>query len=340
MNRAASEAELAEVVTSELCEAFDAEFAFLLALRRGGGFELLGSAGLGAEQALTVLDDALLTHALRAPQATIHAGEDLLGIGARAAAVARAGEALLVVARMRNEPFDDAERALLEAVGESTGHSLARGRLARERDDLFRRLEQTNLGIAAALAATLEAKDHYTADHARSIADLAVHVGVKMGMTLTEVRDLRLGAILHDIGKIAVPDAILNKPGDLTAEEYEIVKKHAVVGEQILAPVPFLDGVRLIVRHDHERWDGGGYPDGLSGEAIPLGSRIVLVVDAFHAMTSDRPYRKAMAEKAAIGHLQANAGSQFDPTVVGAFVSVLRRRSHSPSAASPVAPQI
>jgi HD-GYP domain-containing protein (c-di-GMP phosphodiesterase class II) len=252
-------------------------------------------------------------------------------------ALAGAGEAVLGVGRLRREPFDDAERALLEAVAESTAHSLARGRLARERDDLFRRLEQTNLGIAAALAAALEAKDHYTADHARSIADLAVLVGVKMGMTLNEVRDLRLGAILHDIGKIAVPDAILNKPGALTDDEFELVKTHTVVGEQILAPVPFLDDVRRIVRHDHERWDGGGYPDGLCGEDIPLGSRIVFVVDAFHAMTSDRSYRMAMDEDEAVGHLVASAGSQFDPAVVEAFVSVLRRRRRSPSASLPEA---
>jgi putative nucleotidyltransferase with HDIG domain len=235
---------------------------------------------------------------------------------------------------VRDEPLDAAEGALLEAVAESTSHSLVRGRLARERDQLFRQLEETNLGIAAALAAALEAKDHYTADHARSIADLAVHVGVKLGMTLSEVRDLRLGAILHDIGKIAVPDAILNKPGSLTEEEREIIKTHAEVGEQILAPVPFLDDVRRIVRHDHERWDGGGYPDGLCGDEIPLGSRVVFVVDAFHAMTSDRPYRSAMSEDEAIDRLIAAAGTQFDPLVVDVFVRVLRRRRRLPSAAS------
>ena len=284
-----------------------------------------------------MVDDGLLTHALRAARPTIHLGHNLLGIGAGAVSLAGSGEAILGVARSHPDPFDHAERALLEAVAEGTGHSLARGRLARERDELFRQLEQTNLGIAAALAAALEAKDHYTADHARSIADLAVLVGVKLGMTLDEVRDLRLGAILHDIGKIAVPDAILNKPGSLTAAEFEVVQAHAEVGEQILAPVPFLHGVRRIVRHDHERWDGDGYPDGLAGEEIPLGSRVVLVVDAFHAMTSDRPYRGAMSDEDAVGNLRAGAGSQFDPAVVEAFVRVLRRQRRSASAASPAA---
>ena len=335
VNRAASETQLAEVVTSELCEAFDGEFAFLLGFERGR-LEVLGSAGVMAEQVRRLLDDDILTTAIGATRATAHVGEDLLGIGAAAAALADAGGALLGVARLRGERFDEAELALLEAVAESAGHALARARLARERDDLFRRLEQTNLGIAAALAAALEAKDHYTADHARSIADLAVHVGVKLGMTITEVRDLRLGAIFHDIGKIAIPDAILNKPGKLTPEEFETVKAHTVVGEQILAPVPFLDAVRRIVRHDHERWDGTGYPDGLRGEAIPLGSRIVYVVDAFHAMTSDRPYRRAMGEEGAVDELRRNAGAQFDPAVVEAFMRVLRRRRQrrSRSAAS------
>ena len=334
INQTASEAELADVVTGELCDTLSGEFAFLLGLRRGGHLEMFGSRGLTVEQQRAVRDDALLTYALRVRAPTMHLGDGLLGIDARSVVLAGAGEALLGVARLQPRPFEDSECALLEAVAESCAHALARSRLSRERDELFHRLEQTNLGIAAALAAALEAKDHYTADHARSIADLAVHVGVKLGMTITEVRDLRLGAILHDIGKIAVPDAILNKAGHLTDDEFELVKTHTVIGEQILAPVPFLDEVRRIVRHDHERWDGAGYPDGLRGDEIPLDSRIVFVVDAFHAMTSDRPYRQAMDEDVAIDNLLASAGSQFDPAVVDAFVRVLRRRRHSPSAAS------
>ena len=334
VNRASTEAELADALTRELCEAFDAEFAFLLALRRRGRLEPLGSTGMTPAQMTALLDDRILSEALHAPRRSVQLGVDLFGVGARAAALTGAGEAVVGVARLRAEPFDEAERALLEAVTESTAHSLARNRLTQERDELFQRLEQTNVGIAAALAAALEAKDSYTADHARSIADLAVLVGVKLGMTLEEVRDLRLGAILHDIGKIAVPDAVLNKPSALTTEEFEIVKEHTVVGEQILAPVPFLDAVREIVRHDHERWDGGGYPDGLRGEEIPLGSRIVFVVDAFHAMTSDRPYRSAMEEDDAVAQLREAAGTQFDPAVVEAFVKVLLRRRRSPRAAS------
>ena len=140
------------------------------------------------------------------------------------------------------------------------------------------------------------------------------------------LRDLRYGAIFHDIGKIAIPDAILNKPGPLTPAEFEVIKRHPIVGEQILAPVPFLDQVRRVVRHDHERWDGTGYPDGLKGRQIPIGARIVLAVDAFHAMISDRSYRKGMSEESARIELRTNAGSQFDPDVVDAFLRVLDRR--------------
>src|SRR6185503_535289 len=152
VNRASSEAELADTVTSQLCEAFDAECAFLLGLRRAGSLEALGSTGLTPEQEASVLDDELLTEAF-ASGAAVHVGDDLLGLGACAAAIAAVGEAVVGVARLRGEQFDEAERALLEAVAESTSHSLARGRLGRERDDLFRELEQTNLGIASALAA-------------------------------------------------------------------------------------------------------------------------------------------------------------------------------------------
>lgn len=154
---------------------------------------------------------------------------------------------------------------------------------------LYERLERAYLGTAEALAAALEAKDEYSADHARSIAEQAEAVGRRLGMSEAELRDLRLGAVFHDIGKIAVPEAILNMPGPLTPEERAVMERHTIVGEQILAPVEFLAGVCKLVRHEHERWDGAGCPDGLAGNEIPLGSRVILACDALHAMTSDRP---------------------------------------------------
>ncbi len=148
---------------------------------------------------------------------------------------------------------------------------------------------------------------------------------IRIGDLYEQLTQSMIG-VFHDIGKIAVPDALINKAGPLTEDEFEIVKTHPVVGAEILAPVPFLYGVRTIVRHAHEHWDGSGYPDGLKGRQIPLGARIMLAVDAYHAMTSDRPYRARLSEKEADGELAARAGSQFDPEVITALMSVLARR--------------
>jgi HD-GYP domain-containing protein (c-di-GMP phosphodiesterase class II) len=214
------------------------------------------------------------------------------------------------------DAFDAEDARVVETVADYVGAALRTALLYTE-------LEASYMGAAEALAAALEAKDDYTADHARSIADLAVEVGRRLGLREGELRDLRYGAIFHDIGKIAIPDAILNKPGPLTDEEFAVVKRHPEVGEQILAPIPFLREARRIVRHDHERWDGGGYPDGLRGEEIPIGARIVLVVDAWHAMVSDRPYRAGLEPEQARAELVRHAGSQFDPEVVHAMLSCL-----------------
>ena len=193
-------------------------------------------------------------------------------------------------------------------------------------------VESPDAGAAARRAAAhslisvLTAKDGYTAEHASSIAEPAVDTGRELGLTGIDLDDLRYAATLHDIGKIAVPDAILNKPGRLTAEEFEVIKRHPVTGEQILLAVPELRRVLPVVRHSHEHWDGSGYPDGLCGEEIPFGSRIVLVADAYHAMTSDRPYRKAMSHAQACEELRRDSGTKLDPIVVDAFLSVLKRR--------------
>jgi putative nucleotidyltransferase with HDIG domain len=188
---------------------------------------------------------------------------------------------------------------------------------------LYERLERAYMGTAEALAVALEAKDAYTAEHARSIVDQAEAVGRALGMDEEALRELRLGAVFHDIGKIAIPEAILHKRGPLSPDEREVVEQHTVIGEQILAPVEFLENVRRLVRHEHERWDGDGYPDGLAGEAIPLGSRIILACDALHAMTSDRPYRQAMSGPDAMAELRLHSGTQFDPRVVDALLGLL-----------------
>jgi HD-GYP domain-containing protein (c-di-GMP phosphodiesterase class II) len=213
---------------------------------------------------------------------------------------------------------------LIAGVGEHLSAAIRTG-------DLYDQLTQSMIGTAEALAAALEAKDSYTADHARSIADLAVGVGRELSLSESALEDLRYGGIFHDVGKIAIPDALINKPGPLTDEEFEVIKQHPAIGAEILAPVPFLYGVRTIVRHAHEHWDGQGYPEGLSGEQIPLGARIVLAVDAYHAMTSDRPYREAMSHPDACKELEDNAGTHFDPEVVEALVAVLSREQAADS---------
>jgi putative nucleotidyltransferase with HDIG domain len=217
---------------------------------------------------------------------------------------------------VRPQAFDEDDVRLLQTVADQAGAALRSAAL-------YERLERAYLGTAEALAAALEAKDAYTADHAHTIADQAEAVGRRLGMDEEELQDLRLGAVFHDIGKIAVPEAILNKPGPLTPEERELMERHTVVGEQILAPVEFLAGVCKLVRHEHERWDGGGYPDGLAGEQIPLGARIILACDALHAMTSDRPYRRALPADVAHAELRRHSGTQFDARVVDALLAEL-----------------
>ena len=187
----------------------------------------------------------------------------------------------------------------------------------------YESLERTFLSTVAALANALEASDEHTSTYGRWITDLALRVGANLGLPTAELKQLELGALLHDIGKIGVPAQILAKPGPLTPEERETVETHPLLGERILAPIEQLGEVRSIVRSAHEHYDGSGYPDGLVGDAIPLGARIVLACDAFHAMTTDRPYRKALGVEEARRRLVEASGSQFDPQVVDALLRAL-----------------
>ena len=184
-------------------------------------------------------------------------------------------------------------------------------------------LERTFLSTVEALANALEANDEYTSTHARWITDLALKVGEELGLGEEELKRLELGALFHDIGKIGIPSRILTKPGPLTEEERKTIETHPVLGERILAPIEQLGEVRRIVRSAHEHYDGSGYPDRLAGSEIPLESRIVLACDAFHAMTTDRPYRKALGVEEARRRLVEASGSQFDPQIVDALLRVL-----------------
>ena len=188
-------------------------------------------------------------------------------------------------------------------------------------------------GAVAALASALSERDRYTGDHSESVVDLTARVGEALALAPSEIHKVRIAALLHDIGKVGVPDAILNKPGPLDAAEWEIMRQHPAIGERILRAIPGMGAIARIVRHEHERWDGGGYPDRLSGTEIPIGARIILACDAYHAMTSDRPYRKSIGHVEAMKELSDNAGSQFDPAVVEALVGYMYGRRQSGLAA-------
>jgi diguanylate cyclase (GGDEF)-like protein/putative nucleotidyltransferase with HDIG domain len=181
-------------------------------------------------------------------------------------------------------------------------------------------------GAIGALALALSERDRNTGEHAEQVVALAGAVARRLNVDAEEVERIAAAALLHDIGKVAVPDSILSKPGPLNDEEWHVMRNHSVVGERILRAVPGLGPVARMVRHGHESYDGSGYPDGLRGEEIPLGSRIVMACDAYDAMTSHRPYRDALGHSAAIAELQANAGTQFDPRVVDALVGYLEDR--------------
>jgi putative nucleotidyltransferase with HDIG domain len=179
-------------------------------------------------------------------------------------------------------------------------------------------------GTAFLLGDVVEADDSYTGGHCKSVVELALAVAEKLGVDARARRDVEFVALLHDVGKIRIPKSLINKPGSLTPEERALIETHTIEGEQMLAQVGGLLGeVGRIVRSHHERYDGTGYPDRLAGEEIPLIARIVSCCDAFNAMTTDRPYRKALPVEQAIGELRAQEGSQFDPAVVDALVNVV-----------------
>jgi len=174
-----------------------------------------------------------------------------------------------------------------------------------------------------ALAIAIEAKDPYTEGHVDRVASYAVVLGKEMGLTPSELRLLREGAVLHDVGKIGVRESVLLKPGPFNEDELNQVKAHPILGEKICRPLQQDRLILQVIRHHHERYDGSGYPDGLRGENIPLAARIMAVVDAYDALTSDRPYRARLSRDEALQILKDEAGKQFDPRIARAFVSML-----------------
>lgn len=179
--------------------------------------------------------------------------------------------------------------------------------------------------VVDALAAAVDAKDSYTCGHSERVAEISLAIAKEMKLSHEEQYLIHIGAHLHDVGKIGIPDAVISKPGRLTNEEFTLVKEHPIIGYHIVSKVKILQTVSLIVRHHHERIDGGGYPDGLAGETIPLGARIVAVADAFDAMTTTRTYKVSMSIPEALQELINCSGTQFDRDVVEVFVKIMKK---------------
>jgi len=240
-----------------------------------------------------------------------------------------------------NQRLDGVERAIWMVV--PTGLFLlyasvfvlvrrASRQLLKQQADLI----TAHVGTYHALASAIDAKDSYTGDHSTRVADIAVALGRAMGVGHEAIEELRIGARLHDLGKIGIPDTILMKPARLNREEQIVMRRHAAAGFEILREAPFSDEVKRTVRHVHERWDGGGYPEGLAGEAIPLGARIVAIVDAYEAMRGDRPYRKGISREEALERIRADSGTHFDAAIVESFTRLMEQPRKGPAAAKQV----
>jgi putative two-component system response regulator len=211
------------------------------------------------------------------------------------------------------KPFSHAE--LQSAVAE------AHERASRSREELRERLLAPTL--ASALANAIEARDSYLHGHCERLAALAVRIAEELGLEPDEIETLRLGAILHDVGKIGIPDRVLLKPGPLDDEERHIVETHPEIGDKLLEPLDLLAGARPIVRHHHERWDGNGYPDRLAAEAIPLAARVVAVADSIEVMSSRQLYRKPLTPEGIVDELRAQRARQWDPEVVDVALALI-----------------
>jgi len=204
---------------------------------------------------------------------------------------------------------------------EEQGNALSEltGRL----DETMKNQEQTYVGTIKALLTALDAKDKYTAGHCSRVTDYAVLIGRVMGLEEEKLKNIEEAGLFHDIGKIGIPEHILNKKDTLTNDEFELIKKHPAIGATIIESISYFAHQSSIVRHHHERWDGRGYPDQLKGEEIPLEARILAVADTYDAMTSDRPYRSRMSKDKALTIIKECMGTQFDPEVVQAFLKVI-----------------
>ena len=305
-----------------------------LFLMIGNSWFAIGPAAMFAFSGTSPLDasPALLVAALLAQFAVDFAASTLRLLADRSAGIrAQLGElwvyaidaALSGVALVVAEEVDRTPAAVLTLLP-LLGLFAVFARERHERMCGLLELNEAYRGTAIVLGDVVEADDGYTGEHCRDVVELATAVGRELGLDAERMRNLEFGALLHDVGKIAISKELIRKPGKLTPEEFKIVQTHTTEGQKLLDRVGgFMSSVGVIVRSHHERWDGRGYPDLLVGEDIPLEARIIACCDSWNAMRTDRPYRKALAYEVASAEMSANAGHQFDPTVVAAFFKVL-----------------
>ncbi|MDD5680223.1 MAG: HD-GYP domain-containing protein [Candidatus Omnitrophica bacterium] len=188
-------------------------------------------------------------------------------------------------------------------------------------------LKESNIAAMKALIMSEEARDPYTSGHSRRVTEYAVAIARKIGMGEVPAKHIEYAGYLHDIGKIGISDAILNKEGRLSDEEWQVIRKHPNTALEILNPLKFLPEEKVIIKYHHERYDGNGYPDGLKGENIPMGARIMAVADSFDAMNSRRPYREALSKDKIISELKTARGTQLDPAIVDVFLDIINSDS-------------
>jgi len=238
----------------------------------------------------------------------------------------RANGSLVGVARVKRSGSD---AGFSDSEIEMASIQASQSALALHNSVLIRDMRNGYLDALGALANALEARDVETRGHTERLASHGVLVARQMALGGDTLESVRVGALVHDIGKIGVPDSILRKPGKLTPEEYEIIKRHPLIGDKILAPIPQLQAARAVILAHHERWDGTGYPYGIAGEDIPIAARIVSVVDAFDAITETRVYHTGESAVRALEELRRCRGAQFDPKVVDAFFEVLHVAQHA-----------
>ncbi|MBA7665505.1 Cyclic di-GMP phosphodiesterase [subsurface metagenome] len=248
-------------------------------------------------------------------------------------------DASIAIGCMKQGAYDYVTKPFnLDEVSLSVNRALEKRRLELENRDYQQHLEQkveeqankiraSFFNAITALAYALEAKDVYTSGHSQRVTEVSVTIAKELGLPKESLEKIRLAGLVHDIGKIGIRESVLNKPGSLTEEEYEHIKLHSETGEHILNPIVEDEEILKAVRHHHERYDGLGYPDGLKGEQIPQLARIIAVADTFDAMTSERPYRKAMSKEAACAEVERCRGTQFDPEAADAFLEVWRLAS-------------